>query len=39
MTLRFFEELQAEKARNGADFWKHFCELNASAPECLVYDV
>ena len=39
LTLVFFDELQAEKARAGADFWQSFCELNTSAPECLIYDV
>ena len=39
MTLRFFAELQAEQARTDSNFWEHFCELNASAPECLIYDV
>ena len=39
MTLKFFEELQAQKVRTGANFWEPHCELNASAPECLIYDV
>ena len=38
LTLRFFEELQAEKATTGRNFWDGFCELNASAPECKIYE-
>ena len=34
-TLRFFEELQAKKR----PFWETFCELNASDPECKVFDI
>ena len=37
MTIRFFEELQAEKEAKGSNFWENFCELNSSAPECKVY--
>lgn len=38
MTLRFFEDLQAQKAVTGANFWETFCELNSSAPECKIYE-
>ena len=38
LTLRFFEELQAEKAITGRNFWDGFCELNESAPECKIYE-
>ena len=38
-TVKFFNELEAEKAATGQNFWDSFCELNSSAPECKTYDV
>ena len=38
-TIKFFNELEAEKAAAGQDFWERFCELDSSAPECKTYDV
>ena len=37
-TLKFFAELEAQKAETGRNFWDSFCELNSSAPECKVYE-
>lgn len=38
LTLRFFEELEAEKAATGQDFWERYCASNASAAECKIYE-
>ena len=38
-TVKFFNQLEAEKAATGQNFWESFCELNSSAPECKTYDV
>ena len=38
LTLQFFAELEAQKATTGRNFWDSFCELNASAPECKIYE-
>lgn len=37
-TIQFFEELEAQKAATGKNFWEGYCELHASDPECKVYD-
>ena len=40
-TLRYFEELRVKNsfsARYGSRLWETFCELNASEPECKVYE-
>lgn len=38
LTLRFFADLEAQKLTTGRNFWDTFCELNASAPECKIYE-
>ena len=38
LTVRFFEELEAQKSAKGRNFWDRYCEENASAVECRVYE-
>lgn len=38
LTLRFFEELEAQKAITGRNFWDGFCDLNSDAPGCKIYE-
>ena len=38
-TIKFFEELEAQKAITGRNFWDTYCELNSSDPECKVFDI
>lgn len=37
LTLRFFEELQAQKATTGRNFWEEECETRPHLTKCKIY--
>jgi hypothetical protein len=37
MTLRFFEELQAQKAASGVNFWEEECRTRPHLTKCKIY--